>query len=288
MGDWDDRVRPVAEGPVGWIRDPVRVACLVTVPVLVWMPEAPFLLTLLSVVVVQAIGMEMAVRAAAPGWSGRWGRGAREGVAAAELGIDLLRFLAAGAVGAMLLARHFNGPEIPLSLGILASALCLGPDVPPLRFLWSGDPRERSRRLQTGWFFYDPAAVAVLAAGLGVCLVDRLSLSYGVLSLAVLQISAFLVFLDKHLPEVEVRRFPGWKGLLLEREGRRLAACVGALALGPLRLMAGDRAGWWGAAALAVFVAGPGGAAAIRRGLRRWWGPPASPVPSTIVVLPRR
>lgn len=285
----EGRVLPGSWRPALGFRDPMRLACLAASLLLVLAPEVPFALTLLSVAAVQTACVAMVMEGAAPGWSCRWGRGAREGVAASGLAMDFVRLLAAGAVGAALLARHFDGPGVPRSLGILAAVLCLVPDVPPLRGLLSGDPGERSRRIRRGWFFCDPASLAVLGAAAGICLLDARCLRYAVGSLVFLQTNALLVFLDKHLPEVEARRFPGWRGLLLEREGRRLAACLGALALVPARLSMGDRAGWMGAALLAAFVAGPGAVRAAGRILRRmarFPGPPA-PVPSTIVILPR-
>ncbi len=285
-------VDPWAAGRQPYILgDPVRFACLCAAAALVFMPEVPFLLTLTVVTALQLAPVAMLAGSAAPGWSRRWGRHAREGVAASSLAMDFARLSAGAVVGGLLLVRHFNGIEVVRPLGILAAGICLLPDIRLCRWLLSGDPVERSRRLRQGWFFRDPAALgALLAAGVA-CLLDPVSLLFAALSLAVLQVNALLVFVDKHLAEIEARRFPGWAALLLEREGRRLAACLGALALVPLRAGLGDRAAWTGAAILGAFVVVPDLLRAAWAGIRALAGlfrvTPGPATPSTIVVLPR-
>lgn len=275
-----------------WLfEDPVRFGCLASAAALVFLPEVPFSLTLLVTAVLQMGPVAMVAGAASPGWSRRWGRRAREGVAVSGLASDFAALAASTVTGGLLLVRHFNGPEVVRPLGVLAAGICMLPDIRLCRWLLSGDPVERSRQLREGWFFRDPAALAALLAAAVACLMDPVSLRYAVLSMAFLQTNALLVFVDKHLPEVEARRFPGWRGLLLEREGRRLTACLMALALVPLRAGLGDRAAWTGAAAVAAFVGVPDLVRALRAVLRAlaglFRGAPAPATPATIVILPR-
>ncbi len=270
-------------------QDPVRLACLAATAAMVFLPDLPFFLTFMVVAAVQLAPLAMAWGAPAPGWSRRWGRPAREGVAVSGLAADFAGLSACTVVGGLLLVRHFNGAEVVRPLAVLAAGICLLPDIRLCRWLLSGDPAERSRQLREGWRFRDPAALgAMLAAGVA-CVLDPVSLTFAMLSLAFLQTNGLLVFVDKHLSEVEARRFPGWKGLFLEREGRRLTTCLAALALVPLRVGFGDRAAWTGAAALAASIAVPDLCRALGMGLRALAAlfrvAPASP--GTIVVLPR-
>jgi hypothetical protein len=269
-------------------QDPVRFGCLAATGSLVFVPEIPFSLTLVVVAVLQMAPVAMVAGGAAPGWSRRWGRTAREGVAVSGLSMDFAGLSASTVVGALLLVRHFNGAEVVRPLGILAAGICLLPDIRLCRWLLSGDPAERSRQLRKGWSFRDPAALgALLAAGVA-CLLDPVSLLYLSLSMAFLQTNAFLVFVDKHLAEIEAGRFPGWAGLLLDREGRRLTACLGALALVPLRAGLGDRPAFTGAAALAAFIVVPDLVRALGLGVKALAGLfRGAPAPATIVVLPR-
>jgi hypothetical protein len=271
--------------------DPVRFACLAATGALVFMPEVPFLLTLFVVAVLQMAPVAMVAGAAAPGWSRRWGRPAREGVAVSGLATDFANLSACTVAGGLLLVRHFNGVEVVRPLGILAAGICLLPDIRLCRWLLSGDPAERSRQLREGWCFRDPAALGALLAAAVACLLDPVSLFFAMLSMAFLQTNTLLVFVDKHLSEIEPRRFPGWKGLFLEREGRRLASCLGALALVPLRAGLGDRAAFYGAAVLAAFIVVPDLVRAAWRGLKALGGllrlTPVPVSPATIVVLPR-
>ncbi len=278
-----------ASGHRYFFADPVRFACLAAGGMLLFIPEMPFHVTLLAVAAIQAAPVAMLWRSLSPGWSGRWGRRAREAVAVSELAMDFARLSACTVAGALLLVRHFNGAEVARPLGILLAGVCLLPDIRLCRWLLSGDLLERSRRLRAGWFFRDPASLGALMAGAVACLVDPVSLSFLTASLAFLQANAFLVFLDKHLSEVQARRFAGWAGLLLEAEGRRLAACLAALALVPLRAGLGDRVAWYGAGALAALVVVPdlcrGAWMALRAVAGLFRAAPARP--TTMVVLPR-
>lgn len=272
----------------GLFRDPVRFACLAASASLVFVPDVPFSLTLAVVAALQLAPVAMVMGGAAPGWSRRWGGAAREGVAVSGLSMDFSGLCASTVAGALLLVRHFGGSEVVRPLGVLAAGICLLPDIRLCRWLLSGDPAERSRQLRQGWFFRDPAALgAMLAAGVA-CLLDPVSLLYLSLSMAFLQTNAFLVFVDKHLSEVEARRFPGWGGLVLDREGRRLTSCLWALALVPLRAGLGDRPAFWAAAALAAFIVAPDLARAAWMGAKALAGLfRGTSAPATIVVLPR-
>jgi len=271
--------------------DPVRLACLLSTGALVFLPEVPFLLTLVVVAAMQMAPVAMIWNASAPGWSHRWGRRARVGVAVSGLAMDFSNLSACAVTGGLLLVRHFNGIEVVRPLGVLAAGVCLLPDIRLCRWLLSGDPVERSRQLREGWFFRDPASLGAMLAAAVACLLDPVSLRFVTLSLAFLMTNALLVFADKHLAEIETSRHPGWPGLLLEREGRRLTACLLALALVPLRAGLGDRAAWYGTAILASFIVVPDLCRAAWMGLKAlaglFRGTPAAHAPATIVVLPR-
>ncbi len=273
------------------IEDPVRFGCLCATGTLLFLPDIPFVLTLLIVLVVQTAPVMMIARAAEPGWSRRYGRYVRESLFASNLSMDFARLSACAVVGALLLVRQFNGPEVVKPLGILAAGLCFLPDARVCRWLLGGDPAEQSRALREGTFLRDPVMFGAILASGAVCLIDRVSLEFLLLSLLFLQFNALLVFFDKYVPEVETRRFRGWKGLLLEREPRRLILCLAPLALVPLRVYFGDRAALTGAGAV-------GAAVVVPDVLRLLWAAvrglgnllrvtPAPAGASTHVVLPR-
>ena len=105
-----------------------------------------------------------------------------------------------------------------------------------------------------------------------------------------LSLNTLLVFVDKYLPEIEVRRWGGWTGMLLEREGRRFWLCLAPLGLVPLRVLLGDQAAWTGAAAIGATIVIPGAIQLLVAGFGRIGQmfrvtPPRAP--QTYVVLPK-
>lgn len=273
------------------LEDPIRFACLCAAGILVLTPHVPFGLTLLTVAVVQLCPVLMAFRALDPGWSRRWGRYAHEGVFASHLSLDFSHLAACTVVGALLLVRHFNGPEVIRPLGILSVGLCLLPDVRLCRWLQGADVMEASRRLREGYFTRDPLLLSSMLAAAVVCTLDPTSLYFILLSLVFLQVNTVLVIFDKYLPEIEVGRWAGWKGLLLEREGRRFLFAVAPLGLVPLRVLGGDKAGWVGAASLAAAIVLPDVLRMIVAGLKTLFNTlrvtPMPPAPATFIVLPK-
>ncbi len=272
------------------IEDPVRFGVLLSIAALLFMPEVPFILTLLVVGVSQLAPIMMAARAMDEGWSRRWGPKVHGAVFASSLSMDFTNLCACSVSGAMLLVRHFNGSEVLRPLAILGAAICFLPDVRVCRLLLAGEPVQATKQLQTGTSFRDPVLLGSILATAAVCLLDRTSLYFVMLSLGFLQANTLLVFVDKYLPEIEVRRWRGWVGMLLEREGRRFWLCLAPLALVPVRVFLGDRAAGYGAAAIGMVVLVPGliqllVAGCVRVGQMFRVTPP--PPPQTYVVLPR-
>ncbi len=276
------------------VEDPARFLCLAAAAVLLFLPQPGLLLTMAVIAAVQLGPVLMMARSMNRGWSSRWGRTAHPSVFSSSLAMDFTQLSAGTLVGALLLARHFThgeGADIARPLGVLAVAVAFLPDLRLCRWLLAGDPAGRSRELREGLCLRDPVMLASLLAAAVVCFIDELSLTVVFLSLLLFQFNAVLVILDKYLPEIEVARHRGWKAVLLEREGRRLWLCLAPLALIPLRVSLGDRAGILGACLLAAVVAAPD----LLRGLA-WAGravgnmfrvTPAPRGGGTYIVLPR-
>lgn len=274
------------------LTDPARLACLAAVAALYFMPDLSFGATLAVVAALQLGPIFMAARGMSEGWSRRWGSRVHGAVLTASLCRDFTVVAAGSVAGAMLLVRHFNGAEVIGPLAILAAAILFLPDARVCRVLLSGDPVEATRQLRTGFLLRDPALLATLAAQAVVCLLDRGSLRYVLISMAFLQLNGLLVFVDKHLPELETGDRGGWLGLLLGREGRRFLLMLTPFALVPLRLFTTDRAAWLAAAACSSVVLVP----SLFQGLM-WTSrkvadmfrvtPVAAPAPQTYVVLPK-
>jgi len=274
------------------IEDPIRFACLCATAVLFFLPRAPFALTLLVVAVTQLSAVAMAARAMEQGWSSRWGRGVHASVFASSLAMDFVNLAACTLVGALLLVRQFNGPEVLKPLAILAAAVCFLPDVRLCRWLLAGEPAEASEQLRHGYFWRDPVMLGALLTAAMACVLDAVSLRFVMLSLAFLQVNTLLVIVDKYLPEIETSRFGGWKALFLEREGRRLGVCLAPLAIVPLRHFMGDRAAWWAAGLVAAAVLLPDVARLAWAGVRaitncfRVTPLPHPAGPTTFIVMP--
>lgn len=271
------------------IEDPARFGCLCAAAALLFVQEIPFWMTLAVVGVIQCGAVLMAGRAMEQGWSRRYGPKAHAAVFASNLTMDFTSLSAGTIVGALLLARHFNEPEIVKPLAILTVAICFLPDVRLCRWLLSGDPVEASRQLRQGPFMRDPVMLgSLLATGIA-CVLDRSSLQYMLFSLFFLQFNSILVLVDKYLPEIESRAHAGWKAFVLDREGRRLWLTLAPLALVPLRLLAGDRTAWAAAAGIVLVILLPDMvrlAMGTMTGLGNAFRVTPAP-PATYIVLPK-
>ncbi len=277
------------ERPRYFFHDPARFGCLCAVAALVFLPRVPFVITMLSVCVIQGTTVMIALQAMGRGWSMVRGARVRESVLTSHFVTDYLTLLACIALGALLLVRHFNGTEVVAPLGILAATLCLLPDVRLFRWLAGGDPAEATRRLRHGYLVADPALWAAMLAAAVVCLLDPISLRFMLLSLGILAVHPLLLFVDKYFFEIEARRFRGLAALFLERDGRRLVLALAALGIIPLRAQLGDGPAIWGAAAIVASVLVPDAVRLVWAGLRALGAlfrvAPARP--STLVVLPK-
>ncbi|MBV8878651.1 MAG: hypothetical protein JO332_01685 [Planctomycetaceae bacterium] len=239
------------------IEDPARFGCLCAAAGLLFVSDIPFWMTLAVVGITQLAPIMMAARALEQGWSRRWGPRVHPTIYASNLAMDFTNLAACTVVGALLMLRHSGGAEAVRPLAILTLAICFLPDIRLCRWLLSGDPVEASQQLRTGTILRDPVMLGSLLATGVVCVLDRESLQFVFYSLVFLQFNSLLVVVDKYLPEIESRTRSGWKAFWLEREGRRLWLTLAPLTLVPLRLAAGDRAAWWGAAVLVAAVVLP-------------------------------
>ena len=192
------------------IEDPVRFGCLASIAALLFIPDVPFWLTLAVVAISQLAPVLMAARAMEEGWSHRWGPKAHAAVFASSLSMDFTNMCACAVSGSMLLIRHFNGVEVLKPLAILGAAICFLPDVRLCRMILAGEPVEATQQLHKGTFLRDPVLLGSLLTCAVVCLLDSTTLHFLMISLAFLQFNALLVFVDKYLPEIEMRRRRGW------------------------------------------------------------------------------
>jgi len=239
------------------IEDPARFGCLCAAAGLLFVADIPFWMTLAVVGVTQLAPIMMASRALEQGWSRRWGLRVHPAVYASNLAMDYTNLAACTVVGALLMVRHSGAPEAVRPLAILTLAISFLPDIRLCRWLLSSDPVESSQQLRHGTILRDPVMLGSLLATGVVCVLDRGSLEFVLYSLLFLQFNALLVIIDKYLPEIESAFRSRGKTLLLAREGRRLWLTLAPLALVPLRLAAGDRASWVGAAAILAMVVAP-------------------------------
>ena len=272
------------------IEDPVRFGCLVAAGLLLFLPQVPFAVTLLVVGIMQLAPVMMAARGRDVGWSHRWGREVHPSVFASALSMDFVHLAVCALTGALLLIKQFNGVEALAPLAILIAALCIVPDLRICRVILAGDPVQASRQLRGSSFLRDPVMLTALLSSAVACLLDRLTATYLLVSVAFLQLNALLILVDKYLPEIEALRFRGGKALLLEREGRRLWICLMPVALLPLRVAAGDTAAWVGAGVivLAVFSADVARlCTGMWRGFRNLFRVTPEPVPATMIVVPK-
>jgi hypothetical protein len=285
---WGDPARSLRHRYI--IEDPVRLLCLVSAAALLVVGDLPFWLTLSIVSVSQLAPVLMVWRTMEEGWSRRWGSKIHPAVFASSLSMDFSRLSACTIVGAMLLVRHFNGAEVIRPLAVLAAAVCFLPDIRLCRWLLADEPVKASRLLRESYALRDPVMLGTALAVTVACGLDRTSLRFVMYSMVFLQLNAILVLLDKYLPEIEVRRWPGTAGLLLEREGRRFWLCVSPLAIVPLRLYGGDRLAYGAAVLVGAAIVIPDlvrMAVAIGRALALMFRVAPAPRPATYVVLPK-
>jgi hypothetical protein len=238
-------------------QDPVRFLCLVSAGLLVFMKDLPFELTFFVVATVQLGAVALVAKFSEPGWSYQWGTAVHPAALASRLCLDVANLSASTIVGALLLVRHFNGAEVVKPLGILIVAVCLLPDVRFCRWILSDDPQKQSRHLRTGYFWRDPVKLGAILSAAVVCLIDRGTLYYMLMSIAFLQANTLLVMVDKYMHEIEIWKQRGLAALLLEREGQRLAFALAPFALVPLRYGANDMIAWASAAAIAALIIVP-------------------------------
>ncbi|HYF00513.1 MAG TPA: hypothetical protein VEJ18_16455, partial [Planctomycetota bacterium] len=235
------------------IEDPGRFACLCAIAALTFMPRVPFSLTLLATAVTQLVAVAIVWRGQRPGWSLEGGRRVKETVFASSLAMDLSALSASTIVGALLLARLFENTDSVVPLGVLGVAVCFLPDVRLCRILMAGDPVTASAQLRDGWQFRDPSAWGAMLTGAAACLVDAGSLHLAALSLLILHASSILVILDKYIPEV-LGAEGLWRRMATSRDGRRLLLALAAVALVPIRELAGDPWAWRVLATMAALV----------------------------------
>jgi hypothetical protein len=239
------------------ISDPARFACLCAALALWWAPEVPLPLTLLVAGSLQVGALTMAVRSTRPGWTWEGGDRLHSLIFASSLCADFAALAAGTATGALLLIRHFNGPEPVGGLALLAAGVCLLPDIRLCRLWVPRDPFEAAQRLRDGAFFRDPVLMGCLIAAGGILAIEIETLFYLLGSLILFHLGPLALFLDQYLPEIEVRRWRGALALALERDGRRLLLPVAALMLVPVRLAGGDRLAWVAAGLLGLAILMP-------------------------------
>lgn len=269
------------------IQDPARFACLCAAATLVLAPHVPPVLVFLAAAATQLTAIMTAWRGSRPGWSMEWGRPVQPSVLASSLALDAASLSASVVVGALLLVRMFNGAEPVLPLGILAAAVCFLPDARPCRWMLAGDPVLASRQLRDGWCFRDPVNWGAALTAAVVCAIDPETLFFVAVSLAAFHVNALLVLLDKHLGELE----GGWRGLLLDRRGRRFLIGVAPFLLVPARILGGDATALYGTAAIYAAIVLPD-VLRVTLAAVRWlaglFGMSAPATPATYVVLPRQ
>ena len=272
-----------------FFQDPVRLLCILTAGLLVWMESMPFELTLLAVAGAQMGALAMVLRFSERGWSYQWGSSHHPAALMSRMCIDMTNLSACTLVGALLLVRLFNGADVVPALGALIVAVSLIPDIRFCRWLLDADPARQGQHLKSGYFWRDPVKLGALFALGVVSLIRRDTLFYILMSMLFLQANTFLMFVDKYLSEIEVRRRRGWSALLLEREGQRLLAALLPFILVVARWFTDDQTGWTIDGTVAGFIAIPDLVRAFFSGLSMLWerlttrrekpvGPPDRPI----------
>ena len=243
--------------------DPIRMAAMAcAVALMVTANPIPLWLTVAAIAISQANGIAMIVGILGRGWSLRWGRRGREAVLTSTLAGDWTNTSVCTMVGAMLLIRWFGPPEMVLALGLLALGIGLLPDVRFCRAMLSSDVGSASRTLSDGFFWRDPVKLGGLIALLILCTLDRISLTFIFLSMALLQLNSVLILVDKYLSEIElggtavIFRNPAIR-MLLARDGQRLLIMMLPFFFVPFRLLVGQTEANWTAGVVGALIVIP-------------------------------
>ena len=244
--------------------DPIRIAAMTCAVLLMFLPVAtpPLWLTIAAIAISQANGIAMIVGIIGRGWSLRWGRRGRQAVLASSLASDWTNTSVCTLVGAMLLLRHFGPPEMVLALGLLALGIGLLPDVRICRALLSPDLATASRTLSEGFFFRDPVKLGGLVALLILCTLDKDSLTFIFLSMALLQVNSVVILIDKYLTEIESGgtavgvRNPALR-MFFARDGQRILIMMLPFFFVPFRLAVGSVEARWTAGVVAALIVIP-------------------------------
>lgn len=243
--------------PRYFYQDPIRLAAMTCAVLLMAMPVVPIWLTAAAVTIAQFNGVAMIVGILGEGWSLRQGRKRRTALLTGAMAADWTNTSVCTLVGAMLLLRFFGPPQLVLALGLLALGIAILPDVRLCRLILPADPRAASGHLMKGYFFRDPVKIGGLVALLILCTLDRVSLTFIFLSMALLQVNSALLLVDKYLYEVRTEHSSIFFRsrtirLVLARDGQRLLLVLLPFAFVPFRLAVDEYA----AHAFAAIIAG--------------------------------
>lgn len=257
-----DQGQPLLVRTPYFFQDPIRAAGLVCALLLMFLPEIPFTVALFAIGISQVNSVAMVIDMMGTGWTHRWGRRARATVMTNTLAIDWANTSVCTLVGAMLLIRVFGPAPMVTALGCMTLAIALLPDIRFCRILLPADARAANAVLENGWFYRDPIKMGAIVAMVIICALDRTSLAFVCVSMMVLQLNAILVFVDKYLTEIEVKREHAWIPsrtirMVLARDGQRLLLTLMPLALVPLRLGTDDAVGRWAAIVIAALIVVP-------------------------------
>jgi len=256
------RVSSVNAAPRYFYQDPIRLAAMTCAVLLMAMPVPPLWLTAAAVTIAQFNGVAMIVGIFGEGWSLRAGRRSRTALLAGSMAADWTNTSVCTLVGALLLLRYFGPPELVLALGLLALGIAILPDVRLCRLILPADPRAASGQLTRGYFFRDPVKIGGLVALLILCTLDRVSLTFIFLSMALLQLNSALLLVDKYLHEVRTEHGSIFfrsrtLRLFLARDGQRLLLVLLPFAFVPFRLAVDEYAAHAFAAIIAGFIVVP-------------------------------
>ncbi len=245
-----------------FFQDPIRASAIVCALLLMFLPDVPFTLALFAIGISQVNSIAMVIDIVGTGWTERWGRRARTTVMTNTLAIDWANTSVCTLVGAMLLIRLFGPGQLVTALGCMTLAIALLPDIRFCRILLPSDAHEANAVLERGYFFRDPIKIGAICAMAIICALDRTSLAFVCISMGLMQLNSILVFVDKYLTEVEVRRDHAWIPsrtirLVLARDGQRLLLTLMPLAMVPLRLGTEDAVARWTAIVIAAFIIVP-------------------------------
>ncbi len=262
MGGKTHQSQPAVVRQPYFFQDPIRASGLICALLLMFLRDIPFTLVLFAIGISQVNAIAMVLDIMGSGWTTKWGRRARTSVMTNSLAMDWANTSVCTLVGAMLLMRFFGPPQLTTALGCLTLAIGLLPDIRFCRILLPADPVEAGRVLERGWFFRDPIKLGALCALVVISVLDRTSLAFVFVSMALMQINSILVLVDKYLAEVEVKREHAWvpskvARMLLARDGQRLALTLLPLAMVPLRLGTEDAVARWAAVVIGAIIVVP-------------------------------